>query len=144
MAFDHVGGSLWMQENGDDSFDEINRVDSGMNGGWVQTIGPMSRVEEFRAIEMGRAPSHLQQLRWPPTNLAETPLEAQMRLFMLPGARYADPEFSWKYAVAPAAIGFVTGDGLGAEYNGDLLVGASRPTLAGGYLFRFRLAGRSE
>ena len=36
MAFDPVSGDLWEQENGDDTFDEINRVERGMNGGWVQ------------------------------------------------------------------------------------------------------------
>jgi hypothetical protein len=58
---------------------------------------------------------------------------------MLPGARYRDPQFSWRYAVAPAGIGFVRGTGLGASFVGDLLVGASTPLLEGGYLFRFNL-----
>ena len=48
---------------------------------------------------------NLQQLRWPPTNIADTPEEAMSRLFMLPGARYSDPEFSWKWEVAPGGIG---------------------------------------
>ena len=30
-------------------------------------------------------------------------------MFGLPGSRYSDPEFSWKFAVPPAAIGFVKG-----------------------------------
>ena len=59
---------------------------------------------------------------------------------MLPGAQYVDPEFSWKYAVAPSPIGFVRGRGLGQEYEGDLLVGASRGTLANGYLFPFDMS----
>jgi glucose/arabinose dehydrogenase len=58
---------------------------------------------------------------------------------MLQGAHYRDPEFSWRFAVAPAAIGFVRGRGLGPRYAGDLIVGASRPTLENGYLFRFKL-----
>jgi glucose/arabinose dehydrogenase len=41
---------------------------------------------------------------------------------------------------APAAIGFVGGRGLGPQYQGDLFVGAARTTLAGGYLFRFKLS----
>jgi Glucose/sorbosone dehydrogenases len=36
MDFDPVSGALWEEENGDDSFDEINRVEPGMNGGWVR------------------------------------------------------------------------------------------------------------
>jgi glucose/arabinose dehydrogenase len=83
----------------------------------------------------------LQQLRWPPTNIADTPGEALSRLFMLPGARYSDPEFSWKYAVAPAGIGFVQGRGLGPQYQGDLFGGAARTTLADGYLFHLNLTG---
>jgi glucose/arabinose dehydrogenase len=60
---------------------------------------------------------------------------------MLPGSHYSDPEFSWKYSVAPAAIGFMNGGALGPQYDGDLFVGASRTTLAGGYLFHFNLTG---
>jgi len=59
-------------------------------------------------------------------------------MYMLPGASYRDPEFSWKYAVAPAPLGFVEGRALGPQFEGDLFVGASRATLANGYLFRFR------
>ena len=82
----------------------------------------------------------LQQIRWPPANIADTPAEALERLFMLRGAHYRDPQFSWKYAIAPAAIGFHTGRALGRQYEGDLFVGASRPTLDAGYLLRFNLS----
>jgi len=102
-------------------------------------------MAQFKGIEttLGQNPS-LQQLRWPPANLADTPQEALSRLFMLPGAHYSDPEFSWKYAVAPAGIGFVKGRGLGVQYEGDLFVGAAVPTLAGGYLFHFQIAGNRK
>jgi glucose/arabinose dehydrogenase len=139
LAFDPFSTHLWIQVNGDDTFDEIQRVDPGLNSGWIQTIGPIARVGEFKSIETTRPPGQLQQLRWPPTNLAGTPAEAQARLFMLPGSHYRDPQFSWRYAVAPAALGFVRGPGLGAAYAGDLFVGASTPALQGGYLFRFNL-----
>ena len=33
MAFDPVSGNLWDQQNADDAFDELNRVERGMNGG---------------------------------------------------------------------------------------------------------------
>ena len=39
MAFDPFSGDLWEQENGDDSFSEINRVEPGFNSGWVQVMG---------------------------------------------------------------------------------------------------------
>jgi glucose/arabinose dehydrogenase len=141
MAFDAVSGALWVQINGDDTFDEINRVEAAENSGWVQIIGPSDRITEFKGIETTFGARTLQQLRWPPTNLADTPQEALSRLFMLPGAHYSEPEFSWRWAVAPAGSGFMSGRALGPQYDGDLFVGASRTTLAGGYLFHFNLTG---
>ena len=138
MAFDPLSGNLWTQENGDDAFDEINRVTPGFNGGWIEVMGPLSRIAEFKSIESTYGTGNLQQLRWPPSNIASTPQEALSRLSCLPGAQYVDPEFSWKYAVAPSPIGFIKGRGLGPQFEGDLLVGASRTTLLNGFLFRFR------
>lgn len=143
MAVDPFTGELWTQENGDDSFDEINRVEPGMNGGWVQVMGPVQRIGQFKEIETSR-PGGLQQLRWPPENIADTPEEALARLFVLPGSRYIDPEFSWKFAVAPAGIGFMSSLGLGPKYIGDLFVGAARTNLADGYLFRFKMTGNRK
>jgi uncharacterized repeat protein (TIGR01451 family) len=139
MDFDPLSGALWTQENGDDAFDEINRVTPGFNGGWIQAMGPVSRVDEFRSIEMSYGAGNLQQLRWPPSNIQTLPQQALIRMAMLPGAQYVDPKFSWKYAVAPSTIGFVKGRGLGPQFEGDLLVGASRTTLLNGFLFRFKL-----
>ncbi len=139
MDFDPLSGALWTQENGDDAFDEINRVTAGFNGGWIQAMGPVSRVDEFKSIEMTYGAGNLQQLRWPPSNIAATPQTAVSRMYMLPGAQYVDPEFSWKYALAPSPIGFVKGRGLGPQFEGDLFVGASRTTLLNGFLFRFKL-----
>jgi glucose/arabinose dehydrogenase len=140
MDVDPLTGDLWNQENGDDSFDEINRITAGQNNGWVQVMGPAQRVAEFKAIETSPQFFGLQQIRWPPTNIADTAAEALSRLVMPPGAHYRDPLFSWKYAVAPAAIGFLNSRALGREYAGDLFVGASRPTLLNGYLMRFNLS----
>ena len=58
---------------------------------------------------------------------------------MLPGARYHDPEFSWKFEVAPAGLGFARGGALGPAFEGTMVVGAARAPAGGGYLFRFRL-----
>jgi glucose/arabinose dehydrogenase len=140
MAFDPQSRDLWLQENGDDSFSELNRVEPGTNGGWIQIMGPVERVAQFKEIETTFGGMNLQQLRWPPTNIADTSSEALSRLFMLRGARYRDPEFSWKWEVAPAGIGFAEGR-LGAQFRGDLFVGAALPILEGGYLFRFDLTG---
>jgi len=147
MDVDPVTGDLWLEENGDDSFSQLSRVVPGMNSGWIQIRGPVSRIAEFKAIEtspasdpcIGGAYNGLQQLRWPPENLADTPEDALARLFMLPGATHKDPEFSWKFEVAPAAIGFMHGSGLGPEYQNDLFMGGARTFLAGGHLFRFPL-----
>ena len=141
MAFDPRGGGLWLQENGDDSFSEINRVTPRMNGGWIQIMGPVARLAQFRAIENTEGFVGLQQVRWPASNIAETPAQALARLFMLPGAHYEDPAFSWKWEVAPAGIGFVDGRALGPQYDGDLIVAASREFLLAGYLFRLQLTG---
>jgi aldose sugar dehydrogenase len=146
MAFDPISGSLWTEENGEDAFDEINRVEPGMNSGWIQIAGPAQRVAQFKAIET-TALHHedfpnLQQFRWGPERIADTPGEALSRLFMLPGAHYSDPEFSWKLVIPPAAIGFVDGRGLGPQFNGDLFVGHALPeSHSGGLLFRFNLTG---
>lgn len=140
MAFDPKSGWLWTQENSDDAFDELNRVVPGSNNGWVQIMGPSNRVAQFKEIEVGR-PGGLQQIRWPPSMIADTREEALSRLFVLPGSHYSEPEFSWKFAVAPAGIGFIDGRALGPQYDGDLVVGAARLNLLNGYLFRFNLTG---
>ena len=141
MDFDPLSGDLWVEENGDDSFTELNRVEPGQNGGWVQIMGPVSRLAEYKAIETSPQFFGLQQIRWPPTNIADTPEDALARLVMLPGAHYSDPEFSWKFEVAPAAIGFLKSRALGPQYENDLFMGGARTTLEGGHLFHFNLAG---
>ena len=154
MAFDPDSGDLWEQENGDDSFTELNRAEPGFNSGWVQIMGPPERIAQYKAIETTVTPSPpdpfaatyfgLQQIRWSPTNIADTPGEALSRLFMLPGAHYSAPEFSWKFEVAPAGIGFLQTAALGRQYRNDLFVGAARPFLEGGMLFRFNLTGNRQ
>jgi glucose/arabinose dehydrogenase len=159
LSFDPITGSLWESENGDDAFDEMNRITAGQNGGWIQVMGPGSRIAEFKDIETkvtplqgnlpvaGNLPLSLidaatfipamQQLRWPPSLIANSPGQAMKRLFVLPGSHYDDPEFSWRWAVAPASIGF-GGSGLGSQHVNDLFVGASRTFLDDGYLFEFK------
>jgi aldose sugar dehydrogenase len=150
MTFDPQGKALWISENGGRAFDEINRIDPGHNGGWVQIMGPLARLGDYKAIEVGvgigpTGPVGLQQLRWPATNIADTPREARRRLFRLPGSHYSNPEFSWKHVVPPAGLGFVAGAGLGQQYEGDLIVGSAvaRPTNTG-HLYRFRLNQRRD
>jgi aldose sugar dehydrogenase len=152
MAFDPVSGKLWEQENGDDSFSEVNIAEPGFNSGWVQIMGPPERVAQFKEIETTVTPSPpdpfapngyfgLQQIRWSPENIADTPAEALDRLFMLPGAHYSAPELAWKFEVAPGGIGFLSSRALGPQYRNDLFVGGARPFLEGGHLFRLNLTG---
>jgi uncharacterized repeat protein (TIGR01451 family) len=139
LGFDPYSGNLWDQENGDDAFDEMNRVTAGSNNGWIQMMGPNSRVAQFKQIETSYGSGDLQQLRWSPTLIATTPAAALASLYMLPGAHYNDPEFSWKYAIPASPLGFVGGRGLGPQFEGNMFVGAARTFLVGGFLFRFKL-----
>ena len=141
LNFDPLSGDLWENENGDDTFSELNRVEPGMNSGWVQIMGPSSRVAQFKEIETSAQFFGLQQIRWPPTNIADTEAEALSRLFMLPGAHFSNPEFSWKFEVAPAGLGFVTGSALGRQYHGDLFMGGARDFLFSGHIFRMEITG---
>lgn len=290
MAFDPISGSLWDAQNGDDSFSEINRVEAGANLGWIQVMGPLSRIAQFKEIETTSNATvnffGLQQVRWSPTNIADSAEEALARMFWVfeggdefvaglvgsqevppvttagaagaefvlnpngtisyelravgpiqnatashihlgaraqngpvvaflfesstptnfqagdlissgtlsdsnviarpgftpsisnlvqrmrqgrtyanlhttahpggeirgqiivsdrqPVSHYSDPEFSWKFEVAPAGLGFVSGKGLGAQYRGNMIVGAARDFLQGGTLFRFDLTGHGQ
>jgi len=150
MAFDPESGMLWEQENGDDTFSELNRVIPGLNSAWVQIMGPADRIAQFKAIETDQTTVDpvtrgmyfgLQQVRWPPTLIADTAQEAISRLVMLPGAQLKPPEFSWKFEVSPGGIGFMHGRALGPQYEGDLFVGGARDLLEGGHLFHLNLTG---
>src|SRR5262245_43584585 len=159
LAFDPKTGFLWESENGDDAFDEMNRITAGSNGGWIQYMGPANRIGQLTQIESTFTPMQgnlpqggnlplspvdpntfipaLQQVRYSPERIANSPGQARNQLVVLPGSHYSDPEFSWRWAVAPAAIGFA-GDGLGPQHANDLFVGASRTFLDEGYLFEFK------
>jgi glucose/arabinose dehydrogenase len=143
MAFDPETGDLWETENGDDSFSELNRVIPGMNGGWIQIAGPLSRISQFKIIETTQFGRALQQVRYPPTRIAYTAAMARARMFHLPGSTYVDPDFSWKYEVGPAGTTFVQGEALGPEYDGTLWIGSARSFQqvggTGGSLYRFQM-----
>lgn len=143
MAFDPVSGSLWETENADDAYSELNRIIPGMNGGWIQFAGPISRIADWKFIETTQFGSALQQVRYPPTRAAYTGALALSRMFMLPGATYVDPDLSWRYEIGPAGTAFVNGNGLGAAYNGTLWMGSARSFTQvggnGGSLYRMKL-----
>jgi hypothetical protein len=89
---------LWLEEIGVDLFIELSRVVPGLNSGWVQIRGPVSRIAEYKAIETSAAtdPCIGSVFR-----IAANPLaadeprgharQALARLFMLPGAVYKAP-----------------------------------------------------
>ena len=147
MTFDPKTGTLWNTDNSGRAFDEINRIKPGSNNGWIQFMGPLGRVAEFKALEISvgvnaanGSPVGLQQVRFPATAIADTPAEAKARLFALPGSKANDPQFSWKQVVPPAALAFVRGVGLGEHYEGDLIVGSAVARAANrGHLYRFTL-----
>jgi len=126
MAFDPYSGFLWDTENADDAYSELNRVIPGMNGGWVQLAGPLSRISDWKVIETTQFGSNLQQVRYPPTRAAYTAALALSRMFVLPGAIYVDPELSWRYEIGPAGTTFVKGAALGTDYDGTLWMGSAR------------------
>jgi aldose sugar dehydrogenase len=148
MAFDPASGRLWQQENGEDAFDELNLVEAGLNSGWIQVAGPAGRVGQYREIETTSLHHedfpNLQQFRWGPELIATTREAALSRLFRLPGSHYSDPEFSWKFVLAPAAIGFQEGRALGPQYANDMFIGFSTLDTLGGPLFRFNLTGNRQ
>jgi hypothetical protein len=93
-------------KGGDDTFSELNRVEAGSNGGWIQIMGPQHRFFDYKEIEVTQLGGALQQVRFPPTRLADSAGNAQVALFMLLGAKYMDPELSWKYESGPARTAF--------------------------------------
>ena len=113
MAVDPQSGGLWLQENGDDTFSELNRSSRASTAAGSRSPGrwsasPSSRRSRRRSA--ARICSSCAGRR--PTSPTRRPRRVA-RLFMLPGAHYSDPEFSWKWEVAPGGIGFVDGQALG-------------------------------
>ena len=95
IAIDPVTGNLWETENGENTYDEINLVKPGFNGGWKVIMGPLSRSDGITANE----------------------------LVNFPGSHYADPVFSWLNPVAVTAIEFLKSSKLGANYDNNIFVG---------------------
>ena len=135
MAVDPVSGEVWLQENGDDTFSEMNRVEPGMNGGWIQIAGPVASPNSRKSKQpLGRA---LQHYAGRP-RILDTPKRPCARLFMLPGAKFIDPEFSWKWEMAPGGHGLCQWRQIWApQFEGDLFMGRPHRFCEGGYLLHF-------
>jgi glucose/arabinose dehydrogenase len=95
IAVDPITGNLWETENGEDTYDEINLIKPGFNGGWKLIMGPISRN----------------------TGVTDTDL------VNFHGSHYADPVFSWLKTVAVTAIEFMKSPKLGANYQNNMFVG---------------------
>ena len=65
-----------------------------------------------------------------------------MALFMLPGAKYMDPELSWKYESGPAGTAFVRGTRSAprtrARSGSDCHARSRRSAGTGGSIYRVR------
>ncbi|MDQ4066367.1 MAG: PQQ-dependent sugar dehydrogenase, partial [Thermoproteota archaeon] len=95
MDFEPVTGKLWISENGDDVYDEINIAEPGFNSGWHKIMGPMGR----------------------------TNMTVENDLIIFDGAKYQDPIFSWYTPVGVTDIEFLNSTKLGEKYRGNLFVG---------------------
>jgi glucose/arabinose dehydrogenase len=93
LDFDPVTGKLWDTENGPSYGDEINLVEPGFNGGWLQV--------------QGKAPTDFD--------------ESKLVNFDGKG-KYRDPEFSWFSPVGPTKILFLDSIKLGEQYQNDMFV----------------------
>lgn len=140
LAFEPTSGALWQTENGDDSWDEINVFAAGSNSGWIQIQGPPERFAEYKKLESD-SPDGLDNPSFDPNSLATTAEEAQARMVELGGSTYSPPVLSYRHPPALTAIGFVTGDALGADSANTAWVG----TVLTDSLLRYPLAddGRS-
>src|SRR5919108_1585133 len=93
LDFDPVTGKLWDTENGPSYGDEINLIEPGFNGGWLQV--------------QGKAPPDFDQ----------------SKLVDFGGkGKYRDPEFSWFNTLGPTKILFLNSIKLGEQYQNDVFV----------------------
>ncbi len=95
MEFDPMTGKLWMTENGDNVYDEINIVEPGFNSGWHKIMGPIVR----------------------------TNMTIENDLIIFDGAKYGDPIFSWYVPVGVTDIEFLNSTKLGEKYDDNVFVG---------------------
>jgi aldose sugar dehydrogenase len=95
MDFEPVTGRLWITENGENAYDEINIVKPGFNSGWHKVMGPIGR----------------------------TNATVENDLIVFNGAKYEDPVFSWYTPVGVTDIEFFNSSELGDRYEDNIFVG---------------------
>ncbi len=107
--------------------------------------GAGSRVAEFKAIEVARGNS-LQQNRWPPPFIADTPEEALARIFqssLVPARTTPSPSSVGSTPSRPRPSAS-RASGLGLQYARRPLRRRVAHDLLGGYLMRFKLDARPQ
>ncbi|MDQ4101884.1 MAG: PQQ-dependent sugar dehydrogenase [Thermoproteota archaeon] len=95
MDFEPITGKLWITENGDNAYDEINMVNPGFNSGWHKVMGPIGR----------------------------TNITVENDLMIFNGSKYDDPVFSWYAPVGVTDIEFFNSGKLGDKYKNNIFVG---------------------
>ena len=120
--FDPATGRLWLQTNGQAAYDQVGWYQGGDNVGWIQRMGPAGRQGDYKALEVDTT-RLLDNPSFPPSRLAGEAPVAVDRLVDLGQATYRPPAFSWRRAVGLTDVQFVPGRGLGADYEGDMLLG---------------------
>ena len=93
LDVDPVTGKLWDTENGPSYGDEINLVEPGFNGGWLQVQGKALRNFDYSTL----------------VNFDGK-------------GKYRDPEFTWFNTVGPTKILFLDSNKLGKQYQDDIFV----------------------
>ena len=109
LGVDPITGYLWETENGEQSFDEINLVNYGLNSGWKSIMGPSYRDNNDSTV-FQRTPQSFKNFI------------------------YSDPEFSWHHAIGVTAIAFPDMMNFG-KYSDWLFVG----DFNNGRIYKFQL-----
>jgi glucose/arabinose dehydrogenase len=103
IEFDPITGDLWDTENGPNYGDEINRVESGYNGGWTKVQGVWLLKGSNAGKEIGENVTGLVDFDGK--------------------GKFSEPEFTWKGRYGPTALKFLSSDKLGKQYENDLFLG---------------------
>ncbi|MFN0011642.1 MAG: PQQ-dependent sugar dehydrogenase [Phycisphaerales bacterium] len=98
LSIDPVTGDLWQSENGENRYDELNRITAGFNGGWLRIAGPTTHPQQTGSI----------------ANLA--PMPGGMSF-------YREPVFSWFRTVGPTDVQVLHGSRLGPAWDNGLVAG---------------------
>lgn len=107
LSFDSKTGMLWDTENGPSSYDEVNMVPFGLNSGWNKIMGPDERD---------------------PQGIGD--------LYMIAGASYRDPDFSWLSPIGVTSIVFLHSAKFAPGLRDQCIIGDNNL----GQLYRFDMS----